>query len=370
MTTYYVGSGGNDGNAGTSWALRKATLNGAEDIPVAAGDTVYAGPGVYRELLTCDVSGAAGSLITYIGDYDGSHTDGVGGVVRITGSDDDATATRNYAINVGARTHRVFRGFLLDSTASHLVTGSTSTDTTLEQCVLGQGGTPVYLDGASHARWTIRNCMFGPQAYNLNAVVMRNGAAVDNSGHVIENCVIIGPANTSGIYSVRVGGITIRNTLIMCAGIGVQIGAALTAGQTVTVNNCIIRNCTTGLSATVLGEITEDYNCLSQCNTPRTNTGVGAHSNTYFVQPDTRWFFEMVGGGSMVTPFDLASYSQLLNVAGTAPTATDMRGTGTIGAQREWGALEYDSTLDIEAGTGGGGSSAVSISPWRGGMIG
>ena len=48
MTTYYVGSGGSDANAGTSWALRKLTLNGAEDIPVAAGDVVYVGPGVYR----------------------------------------------------------------------------------------------------------------------------------------------------------------------------------------------------------------------------------------------------------------------------------------------------------------------------------
>lgn len=37
MTTYYVGPGGDNAHAGTSWALRKLTLNGAEDIPVAAG---------------------------------------------------------------------------------------------------------------------------------------------------------------------------------------------------------------------------------------------------------------------------------------------------------------------------------------------
>ena len=46
---YYVGPGGNDGNNGTSWALRKLTLNGAEDIPVVPGDVVWVGPGVYRE---------------------------------------------------------------------------------------------------------------------------------------------------------------------------------------------------------------------------------------------------------------------------------------------------------------------------------
>src|SRR3989304_7878159 len=58
MPTYYVGPGGNDGNSGLTWALRKLTLNGAEDTPVAAGDICWVGPGVYRELLTDDISGA------------------------------------------------------------------------------------------------------------------------------------------------------------------------------------------------------------------------------------------------------------------------------------------------------------------------
>ena len=69
MATYYVGKGGNDASDGTTWAKRKLTLNGAEDIPVKAGDTVYVGPGIYREALECDVSGSAGSPITYIRDY-------------------------------------------------------------------------------------------------------------------------------------------------------------------------------------------------------------------------------------------------------------------------------------------------------------
>ena len=43
------------------------------------------------------------------------------------------------------------------------------------------------------------------------------------------------------------------------------------------------------------------------------------------------------------------------------PTLPDMRGTLTQGAQRDWGPLEYDPTLKIQAG--GGGGAAVSISP-------
>lgn len=51
--------------------------------------------------------------------------------------------------------------------------------------------------------------------------------------------------------------------------------------------------------------------------------------------------------GKRISPFDLSSYSQLINVAGTSPTTTDLRGKSVIGAQREWGALEYDSSLSI-----------------------
>ena len=49
----------------------------------------------------------------------------------------------------------------------------------------------------------------------------------------------------------------------------------------------------------------------------------------------------------LLTPFDLSEDSQLINVAGTSPTTTDMRGAGVIGAQREWGALEYNPNLLI-----------------------
>src|SRR3990172_1122802 len=117
MTTRYVGPGGSDANSGLTWALRKLTLNGVEDTPVVAGDTVYVGPGTYRELLTVDVSGTTGNPITYIGDYSGVNTDGVGGIVRITGSDNDQTATRANAILVNGFNYRTFSGLALDTTS-------------------------------------------------------------------------------------------------------------------------------------------------------------------------------------------------------------------------------------------------------------
>lgn len=50
-------------------------------------------------------------------------------------------------------------------------------------------------------------------------------------------------------------------------------------------------------------------------------------------------------GSKVVSNYDFASYSGLVNKAGTVPTTKDVRGTAVLGAQREWGAIEYDSTL-------------------------
>lgn len=361
MTTYYVGSGGNNSNDGLSWANRKLTLNGVEDIPVAAGDVCYVAPGVYRETLTCDVSGSAGSPITYIGDYAGSVTDGVGGVVRITGSDDDVTATRANCIAASSKNYRTFRGFDFQLTTQAVINIATCTDWSIDQCAfspwtLTNNTSTILSSGATQARVIITNCTFGPflGAYTIH---FSHSSAVDNAGHAVENCIFDGYARC--IQSSKVGGITVRNCLFRNASFGVIVASALTSGQTVTVNNCVFLACNVALYGINAGEVVENYNAISACATPRTNTNTGENSNTLPPLFDTRWFFELVAGGNMLSPFDLASYSPLINVAGTSPTTTDMRGTSVQGAQREWGALEHDPALLIEEGAGGGGGGPV-----------
>lgn len=353
MTTYYVGAGGDNGNNGTTWALRKATLTGAEDIPVAAGDTVYVGPGTYRELLTCDVSGAPGSPITYIGDYTGANTDGVGGVVRITGSDNDQTATRANCITATAKEYREFRGFFMDTvTGASLVLWTSPVAVAFDKCYLHANSFNVTnclnFSGAGQSAIEISECLFW--GANNGGIAFIHTTPIDNCGHVVSNCIFHSSINSVFIYANYIGGTTVKNCLFIQATIGVY-SRNLTAGQTTTVNNCILIGNNQALNAGALGMITEDYNCLYGNSTARVNTSTGAHSLVYTWLPDARWFFEMVNGGSMLSPFDLASYSQLINVAGTSPTTTDMRGTAVQGAEREWGALEYDSTL---AGSGGG----------------
>lgn len=364
MATYYVGKGGNNSNAGTSWAQRKLTLNGAEDIPVQAGDTVYVGAGTYREQLNCDVSGSSGSPITYIGDYDGSHTDGTGGVVRITGSDNDQTFTTRKCIVVN-KNYRTFRGFVIDS--SHTAYGGIySADTNdvsdliVDSCYFA--GQKYSLNFANRAplRLTVTNCFFTAHDSGINI-----GAVGDDRNNVINNCLFIGSSHyTGGAIKCGGGGTVIKNCTFYANYYSIYV-PTLNAGQTVTVNNCNFYEGRYGLVGQSADDLVEDYNNIYSVEVARQNVAVGEHSTAYISLFDPRWFFEMVGGGSMLTPFDLASYSQIINVAGTSPTTADMRGTTVQGTQREWGALEYDSTLDIEAGSGGGGG-AVSIQPLSG----
>ena len=353
MTTYFVGIGGNDGNAGTSWALRKLTLNGAEDIPVVAGDTVYVGPGTYRELLTCDVSGESGLPITYIGDYTGANTDGVGGVVRITGSDDDKTSVRARCITSTNKNYRTFIGFTLDYASAAAIENTNGTNWVLENIYSTSNATRNFRFSGDATNAIVQNCYFLSGSYS-NGINFEDTSYHDNQNITVQNCIIQGSGNTDGygIVSNKYGGVTIKNCTIYGCSKGIYV-VNENAGQTVAVNNCIITNCLYGLQSFALGFLVEDYNNVFLCNTARTNVDVGANSLAYYPLYDSRWFHELVNGGNMLSPFDLASYSELVGVAGTSPTTTDMRGTSAIGGVREWGALEYDSTLEIEAGSGG-----------------
>jgi hypothetical protein len=368
MTTRYVGIGGSDANNGLSWATRKLTLNGVEDTPVVAGDTVYVGPGTYRELLTVDISGSAGNIITYIGDYTGANTDGVGGLVRVTGSDNDQTAARGNCITASTKIYRTFQGFQFDTSSSTAVNLAAScTNWIINKCFFDQGAANgILVAGASQSAITVSNCFFRP-VRNQVPISYTHTVVVDNAAHVIENCIFQGPVATAAFTTSRVGGIAIKNCGFWGSSNAVLVGVALTVGQTVTVNNCLFQSCTVGVQGTVTGEIIEDYNSFFGNTTNRSNTATGANSLAYPALLDTRWFFQMTHEGAgpshatqVISPFDLASFSQIINVAGTAPTTTDMRGTAVQGAQREWGALEYDNTLKIE------GAAASSGQGWWG----
>lgn len=364
VTRYVAKSLGNDAWDGLSpvWTAGlngpKASLTAMEATPVTPGDLIHVKGGfadVYRETLTCGVSGTVGNTIEYRGDYAGLIWPG-GGVVRITGSDNDRAAARANCITAANKNYRTYTGFQMDGTTGIPISLTTAiSNWIIQNCLLlpsSSAAQSIYVNAATQASITVQRCLIKPHV-GSTGVAFRHSALVDNVGHIVENCIFFGGG--TGISSERVGGITVRNNYFLSQrNQGIQSVYALTPGQTVTVNNCFFHNINVALQAAVLGDLIENYNNIYSCVTARTNVSTGANSLAYPPLLDSRWFFEAVNAGRMVTPFDLSAWSQLINVAGTAPPVTDLRGTGAIGGVREFGPLEFDSTLLIEGGVGGG----------------
>lgn len=354
MTTYYVGGGGNDANAGTSWALRKLTLNGAEDIPVVADDLIWvAANKVYRERLTVDVDGGAGTEIVYVGDVTGEHTDGLGGVVRVTGSDNDIAAVRNHCITADTKDHRVFRGFSFDMASSHLLDLDTGCeDWDIEDCVFGSSiGQGIQIDDTA-LNINMRRCLFfGVRA---DSIAIIDGATQDNTGHVIENCQFIG--GSYGVDISRIGGVTIRNCLFYGQkDYGVRVSTALAVGQTTTINNCIFTLCDTAVRSTAVAYITENFNTFFGNGADRNTVNVGVNSQVYpplFLSPTLN------SGAGQASGFqfswwmgELGPWSQIRAIAGSNEPGEDFYGIRrpATASKNSWGPIQYH---DMEAETG------------------
>jgi hypothetical protein len=218
MATYYVGKGGSDGNNGTTWALRRLTVDAAENIPVAAGDTVYIGPGSYEVngvVLTCDVSGSSGSPITYIGDVTGQNTDGIGGIVRLASTSNNTSGAASDTVAVGARTYRTFRGLTFGGTGTsnyciNFTTGSTNL--IVEDCSFAEASLAIYGPSlAANPVLTVRRCVF----LNLNGLGVYLGASSNLATTVtIENCIFAFSkynTNGAGVQIHYLSGVTVKN---------------------------------------------------------------------------------------------------------------------------------------------------------------
>lgn len=241
MTDRYVGPGGSDTNDGSTWANRKETLGGVEAI-VGAGDTVYIGPGVYRESVATNADGTSGNNIVYYGDVTGENTDGVGGVIRWTGLDsNDQSVARANCIQINNGQYREFRNIRFEYTSSYLVV-SGSWVWEFYDCVFIGGTNAIYeTQGATTIRYYYR-CMFldqGDSSIYTNPVI---NVTMDG---IIESCVFKGTARSAtsdGAYLYRNGGYEINN----CTFIGLRYGVY--AGySSLTLRNSLFIACNYGV---------------------------------------------------------------------------------------------------------------------------
>ena len=354
MATRYVGIGGNDGNSGLTWALRKLTLNGAEDTPVVANDLVYVGPGVYREMLTVDVSGGAGTEIVYVADVTGEHTDEVGGIVRITGSDDDQSTNRNYCITGASKDYRTFRGFRIDLSASHGIYNNSGSNWLVEDCHFSEteGDGARYI-GADILDCTFRRCMFLGCSSAQSSLRMTHVATVDDTGNVIENCVFAG--TYYGMYVERLGGIAVRNCLFAnIRAYAIRIGQALAVGQTLDLTNSILTSSASGLLSAVLGDLVEDYNTFFGNATDRTAVNVGANSETYpalLISPILHAGVSQISGFKFPWWYpELSEWSQVQAITGNDERTEELRGIArpVTASKNSWGPCQF---FDMERET-------------------
>lgn len=369
MTTRYVDGTGAGSNAYNGLAAvydgvngPKATLNGVEDTPVAAGDLVHVRPATYRETLTIDVSGSSGNAIEYRGDFAGAIWPTTAGqVVRISAASAETTLnTRTTCVTASGRTYRTFTNMMFDGGSDAAVQLlSSCQDWIIDKCVLVSVnggftfGGALNVSGATQARITLRNSIIIGGKAGEAAILFQHTSQVNDAGHVVERCLLDGPTNGSGLVSWRIGGITVRQSSFRANySAGVRVTFALTGGQTMTVNRCIFWAITgSACKGAAVGDITEDANAFSMNGANRENTSTGANSVNYPPGWDMRPYFAAMNGGTLVMPWlSLAPYSALVEYVGGGSPATDIRGHAQAGSVLEWGPEEYVSTYGIAGG--------------------
>jgi len=273
-----------------------------------------------------------------------------GDEARVTGSDNDQTATRSNAVTANIKTYRTFRGFRIDRTSSDgfSVTGSSS-GWIIEDCEFHDiGSAAVYLASVNSKKWTFRR-----NFALTNNVVFSFPDTGNNTGLVLENNIVRNRGDAC-FYLAGTGGALVRNNTVQGAtGIydwGVNTGQATQAIQN------IFMLCVTALNGAASGNINEDYNAFVNNNTDRTNTATGSNSVAHgplLAAPFRAYgfMFPQPPRGS------LSQWSTLAAKASPFPPYDDFYGVPrpTTGSKCSWGAVQYPpvsrSTTQTHGGT-------------------
>jgi len=280
-----------------------------------------------------------------IGDVTGVETDSVGGVVRITGSDNDETITRSECINGTAQDYWLIRGFYCSNASSDLYF-SNCDYITIEDCVTVDG-TSAHIDFDDSMASTIRRCI-QVGAYSGNCFDFTASAQIDNGQCLAENLYCDGG---DGGVAQRVGGCTFKNiTLGFHNNHGFE-SLTQTTGRCLFVRNCQIVYCVTdGVGAGALGMMIENYNNFWDNTPDRTNVYPGGSSTANLYLPtlprlldEYQWPFLFFPPSEWESTREITGfYQKNEDVCGVVRPITD--------AKRSWGftqwyAVERSTTL-------------------------
>lgn len=298
--------------------------------------------------------------IKFIADTTGVNTDGIGGVVRHTGSTSDTAPNQSDCITGTSKNYRTFRGFMYDlSLTTSLLLFTTSTNIIVEDCVLTSnagGGSVQFSGGSIH---TVRRCIFyASKGSGDMGITWTNASVLDNIAGLCENCVFLG-TNIS-MRSDRVGGIVLRYNTYLNAPYACRIVTSTTVGQGVHMFGNIIQSAATvGALAQVSGQVVEDFNSFFNNATDRTLVLVGASSNTN----PTLFMGTILIPGYKLPERDVFSLAQQTEsslqraITGVFPPPDDLFGMArpATNSKCSWGAIQFvdwaQSTVQAHAGT-------------------
>lgn len=295
-------------------------------------------------------SGPTLTVMTYIiyrpvyliADTTGVETDGVGGVVRITGTDDDETKTRNEGIYADTRNYWVIRGFRIDCCDSESVYVDTCTYMTFEDLSIMDYTTQGFEISDSTQITIRRTVILGGASHTGYSIDVWAGVNIDNGHILVENVYATGGALNISIADI--GGSTIKNyTSGFRSYWNIKVGS-VNAGAAVFVHDCLLHFTSyEALDAWALGELVEQHNNLWSNGIDRSaNVGTAANSTAYCYLPS----LPLLGDGTRwptVAFFAPSEWEPTRAAAGLYGKNEDMFGVHNEVAQtrRSWGAQHH-----------------------------
>lgn len=383
MGNKFVGPGGSDANAGTSYALRWLTVSKAigATAAAAAGDVVYFTPGTYREVIS--LGGTWASDVTVIGDVDGSHTSGVpGDVIFSAYTTNDTTApSATTLLNTNSKNHISFANILfVNGTANNTVAiQGTETNLTFTDCAFYQFANQNSCINHNGLAFGVNAAILFDRCIvyctdNCFHFIMTRGATVDyDCGVTIRNCFLYSQnrgvfIESTGAGAKFGGGIDMLNCTVASNQECFRTGDSSQSTTTPhTVNNCLLITNTPALVANTAGQITEDYCVIAAGNsTKRTNVTAGTHSKSDNSYAMLLHMGQELKNGQYLRPFlsPMAS-SPLLGFGSTGAPSVDAlnrpRPAGGASIVNAVGMYERHDTAAKETGTTDAGSVAINI---------
>ncbi len=295
MAIYYLKISGSDSNDGLTSSTAWRTFNKLLGTTgLSSGDTCYVGAGIYREVVTVNMTSAT-TETSIIGDVDGAQT-GDAGEIQWTAYtiNDETLPSTTSLLTLNGRDFLTFKNISFLGTGNAIILATTTSSINIKflNCSFVYLGTSIGINltigFGVEANWIFNSCIFISVSSTMINISLTTGTGSDyNANILISNCLSLGCGSivitSSGTSAQEGGGVNILNCSFLACLTGIQTTTTRVGGSSFTfpvnVKNCIFfgRNGSIILNSSELGNLIENNNII-YTSTPRTNTLIGPNS--------------------------------------------------------------------------------------------